>query len=1087
MIVELDSWYLPDTAATSYRTEHVKTSVIAEAIDLERGAAALLPQRRCYELDGEDYRGVFRLERQFPTTSCPPTPSSSASTPARGSTGDELRAAARELLRDHLRPAPGHATRSSASATGSRGRPARAPRGRRRRLPRLRLRDRPHGRLRLRDRAPPTSTGCSARQALPPPRRWPRSSRAPRSSPSSSRAAGAFDPRRRSPTTGGGLGPRVRGARRGRTLTPCRSRPPVAPSGRWPRRSAARPWLAAPARRRGPARDGARLAARARAGHRGGRAARRRRWARDRDLDAEDWWFRTTVRRGAGGRRRGGRAAPGRRSRPSPRSSSTASGSCESESMFDAARGRRRRPAPGHERARDPLPCRSPRCLEAPRKPRARWRTRLVADGRLRWFRTMMLGRAPGFAPGPAARSGRGGRSALERRRGLVVDALCAAAAARGRRRRPRASTGACARSAARRPRVDRGSSSSGPSGTRTRAAGGVRRTGRGGHVPRASCAFPAVARWWPHTHGEPALHDVRLRGRLGGGEVAIDARARRLPERSRRPDAGATTSSGTGSTCTSTGSRVFARGAIWTPVDRRLRRPPAADLRAALETGPRRRHEHAAPAGHRRLRDRRLPRPLRRARDPRLAGLHVRQPRLPVRRRRASAASSSARRAEVARPARRAARASPCSAATARSSSRWRCSASIRRSGAARSSASCCRRSPPRPATDAIYVPSAPCGGDLPVPHRPRRRELLRRRRLPAAARRRPPRRRALRLRVPGLRQRARRRGHRALLPSSPTRVVRHPAGRPGVPRDAGPAGTSTTSATTTSRLLFGARPGELRRVDHERYLELSRAVTRRGDGRGLRRVAARAGSPLRRRARPLAARPRGRAPAGAWSTTAAARRSPTTTCAGRSRRSPSGRPTRGSTASPSTSRTTGRSRSRPAARGALPGRRAARRRGGGGARLEPHGPLRAQRRGAARPLRRRVVGVPLRAAGAGPRSSPAWSATATRMPAAVPGVPLPGGTAGEPEPADQAGPRGVGPTGGDGVIRLRVGSRRLAYGVRIHAPGFAPDDDAFSVEPGGSRQVDLRPRTPDARFGGELSAINLAGRLPIPMVAGS
>ena len=33
LIVELDSWYLPDTAATSYRTEHVKTSVVAEAID----------------------------------------------------------------------------------------------------------------------------------------------------------------------------------------------------------------------------------------------------------------------------------------------------------------------------------------------------------------------------------------------------------------------------------------------------------------------------------------------------------------------------------------------------------------------------------------------------------------------------------------------------------------------------------------------------------------------------------------------------------------------------------------------------------------------------------------------------------------------------------------------------------------------------------------------------------------------------------------------------------------------------------------------------------------------------------------------
>src|SRR5262249_33193002 len=33
LIVELDSWYLPDTASTSYRREHVKSSVVIEAVD----------------------------------------------------------------------------------------------------------------------------------------------------------------------------------------------------------------------------------------------------------------------------------------------------------------------------------------------------------------------------------------------------------------------------------------------------------------------------------------------------------------------------------------------------------------------------------------------------------------------------------------------------------------------------------------------------------------------------------------------------------------------------------------------------------------------------------------------------------------------------------------------------------------------------------------------------------------------------------------------------------------------------------------------------------------------------------------------
>ena len=61
------------------------------------------------------------------------------------------------------------------------------------------------------------------------------------------------------------------------------------------------------------------------------------------------------------------------------------------------------------------------------------------------------------------------------------------------------------------------------------------------------------------------------------------------------------------------------------------------------------------------------------------------------------------------------AARAWRCCAATARSSSRWRCSGSTRRSRAASCSASCCRRLSRESGVDALYVPSAPCGGELP------------------------------------------------------------------------------------------------------------------------------------------------------------------------------------------------------------------------------------------------------------------------------------------------------------------------------------------------------------------------------------
>jgi beta-mannosidase len=42
---------------------------------------------------------------------------------------------------------------------------------------------------------------------------------------------------------------------------------------------------------------------------------------------------------------------------------------------------------------------------------------------------------------------------------------------------------------------------------------------------------------------------------------------------------------------------------------------------------------------------------------------------------------------------------------------------------------------------------------------------------------------------------------------------------------------------------------------------------------------------------------------------------------------------------------------------------------------------------------------------------------------------------------------------------VRLVLSSRRLAYGVRIDAPGFVASDDGFFIEPGGVRTVTLRP----------------------------
>jgi hypothetical protein len=107
MIVELDAWYLPDTAATSYRREHVKTSVAAEAIDIARERLRYFHNTSLHELGGEDYRGAFRLGGAFSDDVLPPYTEIVRFDAGPRLAGEELRAAARGLLSRHLdrRPA----------------------------------------------------------------------------------------------------------------------------------------------------------------------------------------------------------------------------------------------------------------------------------------------------------------------------------------------------------------------------------------------------------------------------------------------------------------------------------------------------------------------------------------------------------------------------------------------------------------------------------------------------------------------------------------------------------------------------------------------------------------------------------------------------------------------------------------------------------------------------------------------------------------------------------------------------------------------------------------------------------------------
>jgi beta-mannosidase len=215
--------------------------------------------------------------------------------------------------------------------------------------------------------------------------------------------------------------------------------------------------------------------------------------------------------------------------------------------------------------------------LQLRRRPRARWRTRLVSSGNLRFFRTMLLGRAPGFAPGPAA-VGPWRDVYLERRKRLVVEELTL---------RPRIagdhgvlSVAVRLRTLCREPPENVQVELDGPSG-RHRATLALLADGED---VRASgeLTVPDVARWWPHTHGQPVLHHVEVLVAAGGQTTRVHAG--RVGFRELAFGAGpAHDVEVEGLRLSVGGVPVFVRGAVWGPLDAVGLAPSEQELREAL------------------------------------------------------------------------------------------------------------------------------------------------------------------------------------------------------------------------------------------------------------------------------------------------------------------------------------------------------------------------------------------------------------------------------------------------------------------------------------------------------------------------
>jgi beta-mannosidase len=461
--------------------------------------------------------------------------------------------------------------------------------------------------------------------------------------------------------------------------------------------------------------------------------------------------------------------------------------------------------------------------LRQPRKPRARWRTRLV-DGNLRFFRTMLLGRAPGFAAGPAA-VGPWRPVRLMRRRTLAVEEVNVRSSldVDGPDATGRLETRVLLRSLDERPIETVELELVGPSGTYR--AGLAVTHDQAGSSAHGTLHVPRVERWWPHTHGEPVLYDVRLHVRIAGATVAVELGRTGFRSLSAGPLCDHDVEAD-GLYLHINGVRLFARGALWTPVDPVGLAPDDAQLRGALE--------RARDAGMNMLR---------------IPGTSVYESQAfhdlcddlgllvwqdfmfanldyPI--------ADGGFHATVEREA-----GALLGDVAGRPSLAVLCGNSeIEQQVAMLGLDPVLGRGElfgellPRlvgdAPTDAVYIPSAPCGGTLPF--RPDRGVanyygVGGYRRPLEDARRAEVRFAAECLAFSNVPDEA---GVDAMLPdASEEIVVHHPRWKLGVPRDIGSGWDFEDVRDHYLRVLFRLDPGELRRVDHERYLELSRAVS--------------------------------------------------------------------------------------------------------------------------------------------------------------------------------------------------------------------------------------------------------------------
>lgn len=105
-LIEVDSFYLPDSAGTAYQTAHTKTTIGVNALDLDSGHMAYFHNSGYYALSGDDLRAVLRLDETPGASHLLPYAEFGKLSRVRRLPPDCLRREASAVMRRHLERRP---------------------------------------------------------------------------------------------------------------------------------------------------------------------------------------------------------------------------------------------------------------------------------------------------------------------------------------------------------------------------------------------------------------------------------------------------------------------------------------------------------------------------------------------------------------------------------------------------------------------------------------------------------------------------------------------------------------------------------------------------------------------------------------------------------------------------------------------------------------------------------------------------------------------------------------------------------------------------------------------------------------------